>query len=322
MVRYYRFGTERVASEIVLPGLLASSSSDRPAAITVRRERPEDIAAEWSPHAEQHIRPDQVGLRVRRFRSADGRWHRLRFGYRHHFAEFVIRRDGSEVRACAGGEISDTELAALLEGVILGGALRLLGNVCLHATVLTVHGRAVALMGQSGAGKSSLALALLRQGCRLLSDDFAALDISGDQVLARPGRTRLRLWPDVVNRLSTGEADVERLYPVVKGLRRFVVSAFGAVEREPTRLLAIYLLNRRVAGLNGPVIEETMPGERLAILAANLYGSIDPGTEARRKELAKLAKVAAAVRACKLTLPDSLDALPSVAEHLRLRLFD
>jgi hypothetical protein len=53
-------------------------------------------------------------------------------------------------------------------------------------------------------------------------------------------------------------------------------------------------------------------------LAANLYGVIVPGPEARRKELSVLAKVAAAVPVCGLTLPDSLDALPGAAERLRL----
>jgi hypothetical protein len=319
---HYRFGTETVASEIVLPGLIASGNGGRATAITVRRKQSEDLRAEWSPQPAPQVRPDPSGLSVKRWRSADGRWHRLRYGYRHHFAEFVIRQDGGEVRAHASGEISDGELASLLEGVVLGGAMRLLGNACLHATVLTAEGRAVALLGQSGVGKSSLAWALVRQGCRLLSDDFAAFSLSDEVLLVQPGRTKLRLWPDAAKRLMVGAASVERLYPLVVESEKLVVTDPETVESVPTRLHAIYLLNRRDAGLSEPVIEEMPPGQRLVTLAANLYGVIDPGSEARRKELSVLAKVAAAIRVCALTLPDSLGALPGAAERLRLRLLD
>jgi hypothetical protein len=318
MVRYYRFGTEMVASEIVLPGLSASSNGARTAAITVRRTQSEDVPANWSPQPAPQVRPDPSGLRVRRWRSADGGWHRLRYGYRHHFAEFVIRQDGGEVRAHASGEISDGELASLLEGVILGGAMRLLGNACLHATVLTAEGRAVALLGQSGVGKSSLAWAMVRQGCRLLSDDFAAFSLCDDVLFVQPGRTKLRLWPDAAKRLIVGAASVARLYPMVVESEKLVVTDPEAVESVPTRLHAIYLLNRRDAKLREPLIEEMPPHQRLVTLAANLYGAIVPGPEARRKELSVLAKVAAAVPVCGLTLPDSLDALPGAAEQLRL----
>ncbi len=230
--------------------------------------------------------------------------------------------DGSEVRAHSSAEVTDDDLALLIESAILGGAMRLMGHACLHATVLTANGRAVALMGQSGAGKSSLAWALLRQGCRLLSDDFGAFVLCDDAVLAQPGRTKLRLWPDVTKRFTVWTASVERLYPLVAELGKLVVNDPEAVETSPTRLHAIYLLSQRDAGLSEPLIADIQPCDRLVALASNLYGSIGPGTEARRRELTTLAKVAAAVPVRRLSLPDNLDALPSVAERLRLWLFD
>jgi hypothetical protein len=322
MLRYYRLGPETVASDIALPGLVASSGGARAAAITVRRTQSEDVRAKWSPQPAPQIRPDPSGLRVQCWRSTDGSWHRLRYGYRHHFAEFLIRQDGGEVRAEASNEISDGELASLLEGVILGGAMRLLGNACIHATVLTAEGRAIALLGQSGAGKSSLAWAMIRLGCRLLSDDFAAFSFRDDVLFVQPGRTKLRLWPDAVKRLMVEASSVELLYPLVAESEKLVVTEPEAVESVPTRLHEIYLLNRRDARLSEPLIEEMPLSQRLVTLASNLYGAIIPGPETRRKELSVLANVAVIVPVRWLTLPDGLDVLPGVAEQLRLRLLN
>ncbi|MBI2059055.1 MAG: hypothetical protein HYT87_04725 [Nitrospirae bacterium] len=50
-------------------------------------------------------------------------------------------------------------------------AVSLGGRQPLHATVLTGHGGTLALLGTPGAGKSTLALAMLDEGWRLVTDD-------------------------------------------------------------------------------------------------------------------------------------------------------
>jgi HprK-related kinase A len=58
----------------------------------------------------------------------------------------------------------------------------------LHAAVLERHGRAVILPGDPGAGKSTLAAALMLSGWRLLSDELAVIDRDDGLLvpLARP----------------------------------------------------------------------------------------------------------------------------------------
>ena len=48
--------------------------------------------------------------------------------------------------------------------------------VAMHAAVVERHGRALVISGQSGAGKSTLCAALVLDGWRLLSDEFALVD--------------------------------------------------------------------------------------------------------------------------------------------------
>jgi hypothetical protein len=93
-------------------------------------------------------------------------------------------------------------------------------------------------------------------------DDFAAFSLCDDVLFVQPGRTKLRLWPDAAKRLIVGAASVARLYPMVVESEKLVVTDPEAVESVPTRLNAIYLLNRRDAKLREPLIEEMPPHQR------------------------------------------------------------
>ncbi len=53
----------------------------------------------------------------------------------------------------------------------------------LHATAVAVDGRGLLIMGASGTGKSSLALAMIGLGAQLVSDDQTVLERVGDGVV-------------------------------------------------------------------------------------------------------------------------------------------
>ncbi|MEI9852226.1 MAG: hypothetical protein WDN24_16755 [Sphingomonas sp.] len=176
-------------------------------------------------------------------------------------------------------------------------------------------------MGNSGVGKSSLAWALVRQGCRLVTDDMVCLTTSPDGLVVQPGRARLRLWPDSALRLGVSGGDSRVLFPTTFEMEKIGVRDRSAFADAAVPLHAIYKVLPRDAGLRAPAIGAIPAGERLAELAANLHGMIAPGREARKSELALLAQVAATVPLHSLTLPDDLDLLPDMAADLIDRLF-
>lgn len=58
------------------------------------------------------------------------------------------------------------------------------GQLQLHATTVVIEGRAVALAGPAGVGKSGLALNLMAFGAKLLADDITWFSLKNSQLIA------------------------------------------------------------------------------------------------------------------------------------------
>ncbi len=94
------------------------------------------------------------------------------------------------------------DMETLLQGAVAGVVLHQRGVLALHASCVAEQGRAVAISGASGQGKSTLAAALAAQGLSLLSDDVTRIDTTAVTMLAFPGPSRVRLWPDAAKALN------------------------------------------------------------------------------------------------------------------------
>lgn len=121
---------------------------------------------------------------------------------------FVLRFDGScefrmtpslshvVVHSVKG---SDPALATILTtGGMLAFQLYLRSHPVLHASAVDVGGKAIAFVGHSGMGKSTMAALMCADGARIITDDVLRLDFESgcdgaDVVRARLGATELRL---------------------------------------------------------------------------------------------------------------------------------
>jgi hypothetical protein len=84
--------------------------------------------------------------------------------------------------------------------------IRARGHFCLHAAMLADRGRAVVLMGPSGSGKTTTALALLRGGFYMFSDELSVLHAD-----ARPVRmTGFRCEPRIVGDPPAALSELEQ----------------------------------------------------------------------------------------------------------------
>lgn len=100
--------------------------------------------------------------------------------------------------------------SVLASGTILSFILLLRGESVLHASAVESDGRAIAFVGRSGMGKSTLATLLCGIGCRLVTDDVLRLTSGLDGYQCSLGATELRLRPsasDLVDDFSGGGLD-------------------------------------------------------------------------------------------------------------------
>lgn len=99
-------------------------------------------------------------------------------------------------------------------GLNLSVALKCCRFVTVHAGVVADKDGAIVMSASSGAGKSTLTAALMQEGYRLFSDEFALIDLDDAQIHPYPRPISLKQQSiDVVKDL----VGAERLSPVISG---------------------------------------------------------------------------------------------------------
>src|SRR5262245_15572158 len=97
-----------------------------------------------------------------------------------------------------------------------------------HATTVDIAGLGVLILGESGAGKSELALRLIADSALLVSDDQTWVDVVGDNLMARAPQSIMGL----VEQRGFGIVRA----PTKRGTRlRLAVVLGEALERMPER---------------------------------------------------------------------------------------
>jgi serine kinase of HPr protein (carbohydrate metabolism regulator) len=101
----------------------------------------------------------------------------------------------------------------------------------LHATTVAIGERGVMILGESGAGKSDLALRLIDRGAVLVADDYTELSVVDGFLLARP--------PEAI----AGKIEVRGLgilpTPFRAAIRVGLTIRLGTAERMPEPRIAV-----------------------------------------------------------------------------------
>lgn len=210
-------------------------------------------------------------------------------------ARFAVDGHGREVWADWPENYSLEDACTYLVGPVLGFVLRLRGTVCLHASGVAVDGRAIALVGLPGAGKSTTAAAFACCGFPVLSDDVVALTDLATQFLVQPGYPRINLWPDSVRKLFQSEDALPRITPTWDKRYMPLGESGHHFASSPLPLGAIYLLEGRDPALTAPVLEEVSSKEALIALVCNTYVNYLLDEDMRRTEFEVLSRVVSGV---------------------------
>jgi len=127
--------------------------------------------------------------------AADGGNRLLGFIEGPQVGKFLVEFGRKIVVELASG-IEEDFLRPCILGSIFAVLLRQRGLLVLHASSVAINGEAVAFLGHSGWGKSTLANAFYNQGYSLLTDDVMAIQVEGRYPMTFPSYPYVKLLPD------------------------------------------------------------------------------------------------------------------------------
>ncbi len=205
--------------------------------------------------------------------------------------EFILDRRGTELWVTWPSSQTLEDMATYLLGPVLGLVLRLRGVTCLHASAVVVDGKAVALVGASGAGKSTTAAAFAKAGYMVLADDIVALDERSGAFWVRPAYPRIRLWDSSVEALYGSKEALPLLTPTWDKRYLDLLNGSQRFQSEPLPLAAVYLLDERSAESNAPFIEALPDNQKVITLVANTYANYLLDKSMRAAEFASLGRL-------------------------------
>ncbi len=247
-MQFYRVSGLSVASEIVLPGMIATTEARAPQ-VTIRRGPvPENLVDPSASGPTWQIAGQQFLLRIPEI------------------ARFLLI-DGREIVFLPESEAATADVPIFILGTVFGILLHQREQVVLHASAVQVNGRAVLFCGASGAGKSTLAAALAQRGYPLVNDDVCTVTLAGmNAPTVYPDGRQLKLWAQAIERLDLARQRGER---VRASLEKFYVEP-SEVFSEPLALGAVYML-REARPPFVPGIEKPNIVDAALLLRRNAY---------------------------------------------------
>ena len=224
-------------------------------------------------------------------------------------------RKGSEIIVTPAPDVSFALLRSALLRHAMGLVLLQRGHLVLHANAVAVAGRAVAFLGEPGAGKSTMTAEMHRRGHPLVADDVLSLHLrgAGDPLrgagdpMVDPSYPQMRLRPDTA---TFFEDHLGNAAPLLGPKHAYENVSFWP---HPLPLGCLYLLE---AG-ERLLIERLSPRAAAVEMVRHAYIASALGKmEIEASHLRQCAILANRVPVYRLTRPRLLSSLPAVAMQI------
>lgn len=304
--RYKVYGLV-IASDRALASLEPAGGSGEPA-LTLRFAQP---GAAFSVPRERIVLPNENW--IEHAFLPDGRFYLRAPGV----VEAILSADGRQA-LCASAEPADSRsVEANLLNIVLGTALTLQGEEPLHSTVVELGGFAVAFLGPSGIGKTTLAACLVQQGSTLLTDDLLRVVFEGGRAMAQPGPYRMKVLPDTAQHFVPDTLADGYFNPLSGKMMMQPLRPRRGADGIP--LSALYYLGNLPghAATNEVAVVPLSGFEVIRVLLSSAMDDRNASAERLERQLRFAGRLAAAVPVRALRYPRRFDVMADVAAEIR-----
>lgn len=134
------------------------------------------------------------------------------------------------------------EIRIFLLGVCFSILMVNRGIAPMHASGVMIDGKAYIIVGDCGAGKSTLGAAFRKAGYKLISDDIVGLSIdSNNKLTAYPGYPQQKLWQQSLDYLNMEAAHFDQ---ILDNYAKFAVPFRDQFVKDPLPLAGIFELEK------------------------------------------------------------------------------
>ena len=232
-------------------------------------------------------------------------------------ASFSVSLADGTINVWSAPDTTAETIHHLLLDQVLPRLLAHKGHLVLHAGGVVLAGKAIAFVGTTGAGKSTLVASLHALGHPLLSDDGLVVTRSGSHGMVLPTYPSLRLWPDAVAGVFAD--GTPNLAPMAHYSTKQRVLVDPGTTPHPLPLAALYVL---APGTTVSTIDivPVSPRDACMEIVRNAFRLDPTDPERAAAQLALAASVADAVPTYSLAYPRAFERVPEVHAALHAHL--
>jgi hypothetical protein len=217
---------------------------------------------------------------------------------------------GCEIVVDPAPKVEESILRTLLLGPILSVLLRQRGLLVLHASSFATNNAAVAFIGESGWGKSTLADIFHAKGYSILTDDVMGLQL-GTHPFVLPSFPQVKLWPEAA--ASIGHAP-ESLAPLHSQTEKLVHRLTRGFVQTSLPLMRIYVLDRPAENTHHEIVPLQSQAAFVELVRHSRAVSLLNAPEFVSSHFHQCASLVKDVPICRLKRKRSLAALPDLVK--------
>ena len=229
-------------------------------------------------------------------------------------ADFLVPRDGQDIKCQPLPDTTESTVRHLLLDSVIPLILSRREQLVLHASaILTQHG-AIAFIGTSGQGKSTLAASHGRRGFPLISDDYLVVRQIEGHWIAVPSYPGVRLLPESSDGIFEVAPPSDEVATYTAKRRVSDLELLPFADR-PAKLLCLYVLDEEgVSAPPEPAIERFSARQTFLKLVNSSFNLDTTDKALLRRQFATLGSIVADLPCFRLRYPREFATLPAVSQ--------